>query len=187
MPEMNTKARALDFANLVNVMSVYAEAKARLAALENEAQSAFIDLVDERKSDYAAFQQKISETELAIEVIARANPDWFRESKTVKTPFGSVSLRKTTSLNVANEELTIVLIEQRIAEELAAQAEAPSEAFLRTRKELDLEALEKLDDADLKRLRITRTSTENCTIKTAKVDLGKAVKASNEEETKGGK
>jgi hypothetical protein len=174
MTQINTKPEANDFANLVNLMSVYAEAKARFAALENEAQSAFIELVDEKKKDYAELQDLIGKTEAALEIVARKNPDWFADSKTVRTPFGSVSFRKTTALQVANEELTILLVEQR-----------PDGAeYLRTHKELDLEALEKLDDEDLKKLRIKRVESETCTIKPAKVDLGKAVKSAAEKGAK---
>jgi hypothetical protein len=98
----------------------------------------------------------------------------------VKTPFGSVSLRSTSKLEVANEEATILLIQREIERDEAAFPDdaIPVKAYLRERIELNLEALEKLSDAELKRFRIVRVTDERCTVKPVKIDLGKAVKES---------
>jgi hypothetical protein len=170
-----------DFSDLVQLMSDFAKAKNCLSALETHAQTEFLVVVDDNKEQYALHQETVTETEAKIEAIARRHEkDWFRDSKTIRTPFGSVSLRTTTSLAVPNEEATILLIERRIEleeSEIAPGDEPPSKAFLREKIELNLEALEKLSDAELKALRITRVSEEKCTVKESKVDLGKAVKA----------
>jgi hypothetical protein len=175
MPKIDTRDQAGDFTALVDLLSRYAKAKNCLQGLETTAQTEFLIVVDENKPEYARHQQIVTECEARIEVIARrhiAPGDWFDKSRTVKTPFGSVSVRSTTSLAVANEELTIVLIEQRIEQESELYPdEEPSAKLLRTRTELNLEALEKLDDTELARLRIQRVTDDKLTIKPSKIDL----------------
>ena len=163
---------AQSYKNLVDLMALHAEAVGRMAALENELQQEWLELVDKRRKEYAELQHTIADSQESIEMLATLNPQWFEKAKTLKTPYGTVAFRSTTKLNVKNEEVTIVLIEQRGEEEAAK--------FIRTTKGLNLEALEQLEDAELKKLRITRETTESCTVKAAKVDLGKAVKKAAE-------
>lgn len=70
-----------------------------------------------------------------------------------------------------NPEATIILLKQLGPE---------SAAFIRTKEELDLEALEKLDDGELERIRVKRVKTKTAYITYAKPDLGKAVAATEE-------
>ena len=86
-----------------------------------------------------------------------------------------MSVRKTTKLEIPNEEATILLIKQRFDGEKAAD-------FVRSAEALDLEALEKLDDRELKALRIKRVTDDSISLREAKIDLGKAVKATESEE-----
>lgn len=175
-------AAAGDFTNLINLMSVLAEASTRMTQLTAETQSDFLDLVDGHKPEYAALQETIMRTEEALELAARQHPEWFVDAKTIKTPFGTVSFRTSTKLEIPNEELTIVLIEQRIAAEQAQAAElgageSASAALLRQTTSLNLEALEQLEDAELQRLRIARVRNDSFRATPLKLDLGKAVKA----------
>ena len=163
---------AADFKNLVDLMAIMAEGSARMGELENGLQQDWIDLVDARRKDYASLQFAIGQAEESIETLALTNPQWFEKAKTLKTPYGSVSFRKTSKLEVKNEEVSILLLEQ------LGQDGLP---FVRTAKALNLEALEKLDDTELERLRIKRVSTDSLSIKPAKVDLGKAVKQATKE------
>lgn len=160
------------YANLVNLQSILSEAQAQLDKLQNEVQTEYIDLVDAKKKDYARLQQNIASAQEGIEYLATVNPQWFVKSRTLKTPYGTVSFRKTTKLEVRNEELSIVLLEQ------LGQDGLP---FLIPSKKLNIEALEKLTDQELERLKIKRVTEDSCTVKPAKVDLGKAVKAANKE------
>lgn len=155
-----------DYTNLINCLSIHAEANARLGELENDLQQAFIDLVDARRADYATLQNTLSKSADAIEAAATLHPEWFAKAKSIKTPYGTVAFRSVTKLEVPNEEVSIVLLEQ------LGQDGLP---FLVTEKRLNLEALEKLDDQELARLRIRRVQTENFSIKPAKIDMGKAV------------
>lgn len=166
---------AADFKNLVNLMAIMAEGTARLGELENGLQQDYIDLVDARRKDYASLQFALGQAEESIETLAFSNPQWFEKTKTLKTPYGSISFRRSTKLDVKNEEVSILLLEQ------LGQDGLP---FVRTAKALNLEALEKLDDTELDRLRIKRVNSESLTIKPVKVDLGKAVKAATRAEQK---
>lgn len=171
-------ADAAQYKNLIDLMAIFAEASARMGELENDLHQAWIDLVDTRRKDYASLQFTVGQTEQAIRDLAEMNPQWFAKARTLKTPYGTVGFRKGSKLEVKNEEVSIVLLEQ------LGQDGLP---FLKTVKTLVLEALEKLDDQELERLRIKRVETESCTIKAAKPDLGKAVAAAAKEaEGKGG-
>jgi hypothetical protein len=158
-----------DYKNLVDCMAVYSEATARMAELEADLQQCWLDLVDARRKDYTTLQSTLTRAEEACRCASELHPEWFAKVKSIKTPYGTVAFRKSTKLEVPNEEVSIVLLEQ------LGQDGLP---FIQTAKKLNLEALEKLSDEELKRLRITRYATENFKITAAKVDLGKAVKES---------
>jgi hypothetical protein len=160
------------YTNLVNLQAIHSEAHARLAELEATLQQQWLDIVDAWRAEYASLQNAIAETEEGIEHLATVNPQWFEKARTLKTPYGTVGFRRVTKLEVKNEELTIALLEQ------LGQDGLP---FLIPSKKLNLEALEKLEDPELERVRIRRVTTDTCQIKPAKVDLGKAVKAAAEE------
>lgn len=162
-----TKADA--YKDLVDALAILTESTNRLAMLEAEMQEQFIDLMDDRRKEYTILQTAVSHSEQTIRDIATMNPQWFEDVKTVTTPYGAVQSRTTTALEVANEEVTIALLQQ-----LGADA-AP---FLRVKTELNLEALESLPDTELARIRVARVTTEKITAKPAKVNLGSAAKAS---------
>ncbi len=167
---MNTPAPTADpaaYKNLVDLMAIHCEATARMGELENDLQQCWLDLVDARRKDYAELQGILGNTENAIEESAILNPQWFSKVKTLKTPYGTVGVRKVSKLECKNEEVSLLLLEQ------LGQDGLP---FVRTVKALNLEALEKLDDSELERLRIRRITANTYKITPAKVDLGKAVK-----------
>lgn len=167
--EARGREGADDYGNLVNLLGVLTEACNRLDELQAAANTDFLECVDAHKGEYSALQQKVAEAEQALEVLARRNPTWFKDGRTVKTPFGSVSLKDNPpKLLVRNEEATILLIEQA--------GEAARARFLRQRTELNLEALSDLADEDLAPFRIRRERGDRFEAKAAKIDLGKAVK-----------
>lgn len=174
---MSNKPSELDptsYANLVNLLSVFTEAESRMKELEAKLQDQYLSFVDDVRDEYATLQQQLADTEEAVEELAILNPQWFAKQRSVKTPYGTVSFRRTTKLVIKNEEATIILIEQLPEEEQAK--------FLRVKKELNLEALEDLDDVELKKLRITRDTSDACKVAAAKLDLGKAVKKAKKED-----
>ena len=75
------------------------------------------------------------------------------EKRTHKTPFGSLEYRKSSALEVEDEEKSILKIEARF--------EADMNSLIRTRKELNLEALAELDDRTLAIVGITRKHKDN--------------------------
>ena len=162
---------ATDYTELTTALEQYTSVSTALACIEAEFQNAITELIgDCFRNDFAALQAELSEVESHIETMAIRHPEWFAKTKTLKTPFGSVASRSTTKLDVPNEEATIALLELR------GEAAKP---FLRQRTYLSLEALEALDDGELKRLKVNRVTTDKITISAAKVDLGKALKVSD--------
>ncbi len=155
-----------DYKNLIDCLAIHAEATARMGELENDLQQAFLDLVDARRKDYTELQSALTKSTAAIEAAALLHPEWFGKAKSIKTPYGTVAFRKTTKLEVPNEEVSIVLLEQ------LGQDGLP---FLTVKKALNLEALEKLDDKELERIRVRRVTAESFSIRPAKIDMGKAV------------
>jgi hypothetical protein len=168
-PELPTSE---EFSNFVNLVAVYADASNQLEALQNDANNELLLWLDERKGDYARLQGTLAQAETALELIALKHPDWFGEKKSIKTPFGTAKLHSSTKLVVKNEETTLLLMDR----ESEKNKEFKKADYIRTKQELNLEALEQLDVETLTRLRIDRVTTDNFSVAPAKVDLGKAFK-----------
>jgi hypothetical protein len=163
-------ARAMDIENpafqeVIELLSDLSLAANGLTSLEVLATDEQKLVIDKFRSEYISLQNKRSAIEARLEIICRTHPAWFTEKKTLKTPYGSVSLRDSSELSVPNEELTMALIESQKAER-----------YIRYTKSLDLEALEKLDDTTLAHYKILRITKSNFTAKPTSLDLGKAVK-----------
>lgn len=165
-------AKPTDFNDVVNLLAVLGESNRQLAALETEIAKQYAFIIDEHRSYYAKLQSTISETEGALEVIARRNPAWFGEKKTVATPYGAVKFTASSELVVADENVSVQLI----------NALGDGKRYLRTVQVLDKEALDKLTDAELARFALVRKAKENFKVSTEVIDLGKAVKAAEKSE-----
>lgn len=160
-----------DFKALIDLLAVLGEANRKLAEMEREIETLYVGHVTERRAEYAAMQKSIGETEAALEVIARRNPQWFGEKKNVSTPYGVVKFKASTELVAADEQDAI----RRIL-----KARRPR--LLRRNIELNRELLDELSDKELAAFGIIRKPKENITIETKVVDLGKAVKAAEKSE-----
>lgn len=167
--------RAGDFESVVNLLAVLGEANRQLEALTREIEAGYVALVNPHRERYAKLQGTVSETEAALEVIARRNAQWFDDKKSVTTPFGGVKFTKSTELVIADENISVQLV-------LALAGKAGAEKFLRTVQVLNKEALEELSDAELAKFGILRKSKENFKAATDVVNLGKAVKAAEKNE-----
>jgi hypothetical protein len=179
-----------DYQNLVNLLSVFSDAKARIAALESDTNAAFLELVDERKKEYAELQKALTESEAALKVIAKMHPEWFEKIKTLKTPYGEVASRKTTTHEAPDEGKSIELIEAAavVADSAGLFEEAELlRSMVKIEKSLDLDIIGKAPADMLPRLRILRIEQESVTIKEAKVSLGQAVRASDKAADKAAK
>jgi hypothetical protein len=166
-----------EFKNFVELISVYTAAQHDLDQLENDANKAQLEIVDDSLSDYTRLQQTITKTEEALQLIALKNPEWFGGKASIKTPYGTVKFTPSTSLDVVNEELSIELIERDLATSMTAR---PSD-YIRVSKQLNREALEALTDAELEKYKIKRVSKKTFSVAAAKLDMGKAVKARQEQ------
>ena len=198
MKNKNTSSvESADFREAVELLSIYTSASQELEALETKLNQCLICEVDQIKGQYALFQSTLQEAESKLELIALRHPEWFGEKKSVKTPYGELKFHKSSPLEVKNEEVSVVLIEARLTElaalletatpgEIARLAEEQSllTSFLRRETHLDLDSLGKCDESLLKKFRISRTEKQNFSIKAAKIDLGKAVKAAAKQEMK---
>ncbi|CAN5355397.1 hypothetical protein BH09VER1_BH09VER1_28710 [soil metagenome] len=178
MATTQTDPKDSAFKNFVDLLAVYAECDSRLKDMAARAQSSFLEIVDEHRADYADLQEKMTQAETALEHIALAHPEWFATSRSIKTPYGVVKFTSSKSLEVANEEASILLIEKHV--------EDPEERakYLRTETKLNLKNLHELSDARLKQFRIERVQDDNFSVKAGSIDLGKAVKEAAEKEAK---
>lgn len=164
-----------DYTNLVDLFAIVSECTNRIKAMEADLHGEYLEAVDARRKEHAELQEKLIKAEQAIEFIARRHPEWFETRRSIKTAYGSVNFRKSTKLIVPNEEVSILLIQQADDEELEKK-------LLRVDTRLNLEALEKLTDAQLAGYRITRVPDDNFSIKPSTIDLGKAIKQDAEKE-----
>lgn len=172
MPKDHNKPRESDYQDFVNAAAIVAEAQARLDEMQTRLNMAAIDAVDEIKDDYARLQEAVAKAGETLELLALRNRDaWFKKAKTLKVPYGAASFRSSTKIEVANEEMTLVLLDSLGFD---------SNAFTRVTKTLNLEALETLTDDELAKLRLKRVTTETFAFKPSSPDLGKAVAAAAE-------
>lgn len=167
------------YKNLIDLLAIYSEAKARLASLESETNAAFLDLIDEAKPAYAELQMSLTEAEAAIKEIAAAHPEWFADAKTVKTPFGQVHSQRTTSHEAPDEVSAIARV--KAGDEVKATQLG---ALIRLEESLNLDALADLTIEELAQFGIVRRIEESVTLKEAKVSLGQAVKAATKRAAK---
>lgn len=162
--------RSGDFESTVNLLAVLGEANRQLASLKAQIETGYVGLVNAHRETYAKLQSTVSETEAALEVIARRNPQWFDDKKNVSTPYGAVKFKSSKELIVADENLSVQLV-------LALAGKADADKFLRTVQVLNKEALNELTDIELAKFGIVRKAKENFSVDTDVVDLGKAVKS----------
>ncbi len=162
-----------DYSKLETAIERHTKISNQLAEIESSFQKSMHELIAEvYRDEFSELEADKIATEESIELLVLRHPEWFIKTKTLKTPHGSVATRKTTKVDVPNEEATIALLELR------GDAGA---AFLRTRKYLSIEALEALDDAELTALKCRRVTSQKISITPAKIDLGKSLKKASKE------
>jgi hypothetical protein len=165
------------FEQMVGLLAEFTDTANLLARLENDLNHEFLKLLKSELKDYAAYQNIITEAEKRIKEIAERNPQWFAKP-TIKTPFGTVKRTTGTSLVTESEELSVELISR----EGELDPRFLPVDYLRTRIELDREALEKLPDDKLRRFGIRRETRTDIKVSAANVDMGKAVEEAIEQE-----
>ena len=112
MSKPNTTEKPEDFKNLIDLMSVYSQASHSLDEMAAEINNMLLELIDDKRTDYASLQKALTESETAMEHIALSHPEWFTDARSVKTPYGIVKFHRSTKTVVKNEELTLLLVKQ---------------------------------------------------------------------------
>lgn len=185
---MNTPAKELpadtaaDYTKLVSLLAKFTGATNRLSKLSGAIKERYNRTITTYADDFATLQLILEECQAKVVALAEAHPEWFADSKTITTPYGSVQSRSSSRLEAEDEQKSI---------ELLKQLGTDSEAFLRTVTTLNLEALEILPDEELARIKVKRVKSESITVTPAKVTLGKAAiaaakKAATKTDAKGG-
>lgn len=162
-----------DFARLTDLQQRHSKASNDLDALEVKMNELSQKSASVFATDYVVLQEELTSLDTKIKLLFEKNPEWRGPNKSVKTPFGEVSQRTVTELEVANPAVTVTLIEARAKEDPKFKAED----FLRVAKSPNLEALEGLSDDELAKLGVSRKKREQVTVKPAKVSVAKTVKA----------
>jgi len=170
MKNKNEKEKA--FNEFVKLQSEHSELSNQLARIETQATERYQALIDKHTALYAKLTTRLSEVEDQLIAMALAHPEW-RTGRSVKTPFGTATFKKSSKLEFASLEAVLLLIDKNVGPKSlfeGLRAYTP-ENFKRVTTELNLEALEALGEFELARLGITRTVTDNVTIKPLKVSV----------------
>lgn len=193
---LNDIEEAPAFAQLVALLAIYSDAANRMEELQAEANRDLMELLDDKKDDYAELQAAMTKAELGLQQIALAHPQWFFKRRSLKTPYGTVKMHHSTKLHIPDEEASLLLVQNELerlkCDALSADPEIRDSALqslqelnardlVRRKESLNLEALERLSDATLRRFRIERCKDESFSVVPARLDLGKATAAALEQ------
>lgn len=157
-----------DFERALELLDALGSAQDELKNIEAITAEHIRGVLRDIKAKYSQHQERATIAEQLLEAICRKHPEWFSKKKTLPTIFGSLSLRKSTKLVIPNEEASVLLIKEAMRDNVVT-------GLIRTKEELDLEALERLDDSVLALFRIRRVTEEHFSAKPASLDLGKAI------------
>jgi hypothetical protein len=160
---------AQDFARLTEALQTLSRRSNELEALEVKMNEQAQKSAGAFAADYVVLQEALAKLDGIVKELFAAHPEWRGPNKSVKTPFGEVSQRSVTELDVPNEAMTVALIEAQFSEAAAD--------YLHIDKAPNLEALERLGDDALAKLGVQRKKREQVTVKPASVSVAKAVKA----------
>jgi Bacteriophage Mu Gam like protein len=167
----NTNAQ--DFAKFVDLQQQFTEKHNKLQELEVTINRSAQAAAESSAAAYVILQEELSRFDAELKAIFEKHPEWRGDKKSVDTPYGNVQQRTVIELEVPNPAMTVALIKARGQ----ADKEFAAADFLRVEEEPNLEALERLDDAALSKLGVNRNKRESITVKPAKVNVAKAVKA----------
>lgn len=176
-PNDQIAGQSEDFARFVELQQKHTEASNKLAALEVAINVGAQSAAEASATEYIVLQETVAGLAAELTALFARHPEWRdAKKKSVGTPYGSVEQRKVTELEIPNPAMTVVLIEAR--GEKDPQFKAGD--FLHISKEPNFEALERLTDDELAKLGVSRVTTERVTVKPAKLNVAKAVKAAKQ-------
>ena len=172
---INDTKSAADYTAITHLLNEFTQTRLGIAALEIQIQKAMQDIARQHVENLTALQFQSAELEETIRRLALRHPDWFKEKRTLSTPFGTVAMRRVTTLIIPDEEKTLRILAEN--EDLAVQ-------FLRIKTEINREALDCIDDDGLlKKLKVHRETEDTVKITEAKAQTAKALKAAKEKIT----
>jgi Gam-like protein len=169
-----------DYRRAIDLIDIKARVEGRIADMQAMIDDEFHCIIAERVDEFVTLQAELQTADNELELIALRHPEWFTERQSVKLPNGALKKKHSEELDVADDELTISLLERE--EKARAGTTDPFTAadYIRTKRVPNLETLRTLDDETLKRLRIKRISKDNFKAEPTQIDLGKAVKEATE-------
>jgi hypothetical protein len=171
---------------LCDMLAEYSTLNAELQRVEANVNERQIEAALPLLPDHARTKARLGEIESKLREIAVEFPELFPDDKrTHQTPFGAISFRKSTWLEIINEDEEKAILRVKVAcqkelERSQRASEPPrftEETLLRKREELNLEALEPFEDADLKQFGVERRRQEKFNVKPLEVKADKLAKA----------
>lgn len=175
-PNEHVGGQSQDFARFVELQQKHSEASNKLEALEVAINVGAQSAAMASALDYVVLQEQVAKLDADLKALFEVHPEWRGDKKSVATPYGTVEQRTATELRVENPAATVALIESFMP--------AAAKDYLHITKEPNLEALERFSNDELAKLGIKRVTTERVTVKPAKVNVAKAVKAAKQPKAK---
>jgi hypothetical protein len=167
---------AQDFAKFVDLQQQLNATHSRLQELEVTINRGAQKFAEMHSTEFVVLQEDFSRIDAALKAIFEKRPEWRGDKKSVTTPYGAVEQRTVVELEVPNPAMTVALIKARAQ----SDKEFVAADHLHIEEEPNLEALAKMDDAELAKLGVNRCKRESVNVKPAKMNVAKAVKAAKQ-------
>jgi hypothetical protein len=169
-------SNAQDFAKFVDLQQQHTAKHLQMQELEVTMNTASQKCLEPLGPAYVVLQEEFARLDTDLKALFEKHPEWRGDKKSVATPYGGVEQRTVVELEVPNPAMTVALIKARGQEDKQFVAVD----FKHIEEEPNLEALERLNDDALSKLGVNRKTRESVTVKPAKVNVARAVKAAKQ-------
>lgn len=173
---INNTQTAQDFAKFVDLQQLHTSTYNRLQKLEVTMNEDSQKAAEKHSADYVVLQEDFSKLDAELKAFFEKFPEWRGDKKSVTTPFGSVEQRTVVEIEITKPQVTVALIKARGL----TDKDFTAADFLHVEEKPNIEALERLDDAQLAALGAQRVRRESVTVKPAKVSVAKVTKAAKQ-------
>lgn len=166
--------KAKEYGEINKLVSQYSKISNALETVEAKIKERQLRAANSTMPQYAGLKTRLGEIEAELRKLADENYDeLFPEEKkrSHKTPFGSLSYRKTSHLDFEDEAQTVLRIEAACEAELIRAKAADEDPLfratelVRVRCAPNIEALELLGGETLRQFGITRVQEDNFKVK----------------------
>lgn len=158
-----------EFQRFIELQKEFLNGENAIAKIDAVVNTKVAAVIAEHTRDWAAATEAHKRIEREIISLAERHPEW-KDGESIKSPFGTVSFRKTTSLEIHNEGASITLIRSVLARHPLR------ETAIRTEETINREVLESLTDLELASIGIARSKGVSISVKAKRVDMAKANK-----------